>query len=235
MRHSFIALSTITLTALCLCGPQTTQAQTKAEELKTDKEKASYFVGYSVGSKLASDSLDVDPKIIAKAIADALAGHEPAMEMQELQAAIQKLASQAGEKIKKEGLEYLVKNGKKKGVKTTKSGLQYEVLKEGTGAKPKATDTVNVHYHGTLITGKVFDSSVDRGEPISFPLNGVIKGWTEGVQLMKVGSKYRFVIPSELAYGERGAGADIKPNSTLIFEVELLGIETPGNAKLKLQ
>jgi FKBP-type peptidyl-prolyl cis-trans isomerase len=117
------------------------------------------------------------------------------------------------------------KNGKREGVKTTASGLQYEVLKPGTGAKPAATDTVKVHYHGTLIDGAVFDSSVDRGEPISFPLNGVIKGWTEGVQLMPVGSKYKFVIPSELAYGERGAGGKIGPNATLIFEVELLAIE----------
>ena len=108
---------------------------------------------------------------------------------------------------------------------TTKSGLQYKILKKGDGAKPSATDKVKVHYHGTLLDGKVFDSSVDRGEPISFPLDGVIKGWTEGVQLMPIGSKFKFFIPSDLAYGDRGAGGDIGPGATLIFEVELLAIE----------
>ena len=123
------------------------------------------------------------------------------------------------------GAKFLEENKSKPGVKVTESGLQYKVIKEGKGAKPTATDNVKVHYHGTLIDGTVFDSSVDRGEPISFPLNGVIAGWTEGVQLMSVGSKYKFFIPYTLAYGERGAGEAIKPYSTLIFEVELLGIE----------
>ena len=132
-------------------------------------------------------------------------------------------AANAGKK-KEDGIKFLAENGKKKGVTTTASGLQYEVLKEGTGPKPLATDQVNVHYHGTLIDGKVFDSSVERGEPITFPLQGVIKGWTEGVQLMPVGSKWRFTIPSDLAYGDQGAGEDIGPGETLIFDVELLGI-----------
>jgi FKBP-type peptidyl-prolyl cis-trans isomerase len=123
------------------------------------------------------------------------------------------------------GKAFLEANGKKEGVTTTASGLQYKVIKAGTGAKPKATDTVNVHYKGTFLDGKTFDSSYDRGQPISFPLNGVIAGWTEGVQLMPVGSTYEFYIPSNLAYGERGAGGAIPPNSTLIFVVELLGIK----------
>ena len=127
--------------------------------------------------------------------------------------------------IKEEGEAFLLANSKNPGVTTLPSGLQYEVIKMGTGPKPTASSTVKTHYHGTLINGKVFDSSVERNEPISFPLNGVIKGWTEGLQLMPVGSKFRFFIPYSLAYGERGAGADIKPFSALIFEVELLGIE----------
>lgn len=123
------------------------------------------------------------------------------------------------------GKTFLEANGKKEGVTTTASGLQYKVIQPGNGPKPKATDTVNVHYKGTFLDGKTFDSSYDRGEPISFPLNRVIAGWTEGVQLMPVGATYEFYIPSNLAYGERGAGGAIPPNSTLIFVVELLGIE----------
>ncbi|MCR5050255.1 MAG: FKBP-type peptidyl-prolyl cis-trans isomerase [Paludibacteraceae bacterium] len=128
-------------------------------------------------------------------------------------------------KAKEEGEKFLAENGKRNGVQTTASGLQYEVLEATLGQKPKATDKVKVHYEGTLIDGTVFDSSYKRGEAISFPLNGVIKGWTEGLQLMSVGSKYKFFIPYQLAYGERGAGASIPPYAALIFTVELLGIE----------
>jgi FKBP-type peptidyl-prolyl cis-trans isomerase FklB len=132
--------------------------------------------------------------------------------------------AEAAEKTKAENKDFLEKNGKKAGVKTTASGLQYEVIKEGTGAKPTDTTTVSVHYHGTLMDGTVFDSSVDRGTPASFKLNQVIKGWTEGIQLMSVGSKYKFWIPSDLAYGDMGSGGVIKPGALLIFEVELLGL-----------
>ena len=128
-------------------------------------------------------------------------------------------------KAKEEGEKFLAENAKREGVKTTASGLQYEVLETTLGQKPKATDSVRVHYEGTLIDGTVFDSSYKRGESIAFPLNGVIKGWTEGLQLMSVGSKYKFFIPYQLAYGERGAGASIPPYAALIFTVELLGIE----------
>ena len=128
-------------------------------------------------------------------------------------------------KAKAEGEQFLAENAKREGVKTTESGLQYEVIEATLGQKPKATDKVKVHYEGTLIDGTIFDSSYKRGEAISFPLNGVIKGWTEGLQLMSVGSKYKFFIPYQLAYGERGAGASIPPYAALIFTVELLGIE----------
>jgi FKBP-type peptidyl-prolyl cis-trans isomerase len=134
-------------------------------------------------------------------------------------------AKKKGDENMKKGQEFLAQNGKKAGVKTTASGLQYEVIKEGTGKQPTAENTVTVHYTGTLINGKKFDSSVDRGEPATFPLKGVIAGWTEGLQLMKIGAKYRFYIPSNLGYGERGAGADIGPNETLIFDVELIDVK----------
>jgi FKBP-type peptidyl-prolyl cis-trans isomerase FklB len=132
---------------------------------------------------------------------------------------------EAGDRNKKEGEKFIADNKKKEGVITTASGLQYKIITKGTGASPKATDTVSVHYKGTLIDGKEFDSSYRRGQPASFPVNGVIKGWTEALQLMKEGSKWQLFIPSELAYGDRGAGRDIGPNSTLIFDVELISIK----------
>ena len=141
-----------------------------------------------------------------------------------LSAYTKKQAAKAGEEVKKEGEAFLEQNKTKEGIVVTDSGLQYEVISEGTGDKPLVTSTVKVHYHGTTIDGEVFDSSVDRGEPAQFPLGGVIKGWTEGLQLMSVGSKYKLYVPQELAYGERGAGAKIKPYAALIFEVELLEI-----------
>ena len=144
--------------------------------------------------------------------------------MTKLQAAQQAKTAEQATKNKAEGDKFLAANKTKPGVKTTASGLQYSVVKEGTGKKPTAESTVKVHYTGTLLDGTKFDSSVDRGEPAQFPLNGVIAGWTEGLQLMSVGSKYKFFIPYDLAYGERGAGADIKPYSALVFEVELLEI-----------
>src|SRR5438105_15262321 len=136
----------------------------------------------------------------------------------------------AAQKKRAEGAKFLEENKKKEGVKTTASGLQYKLIKEGTGAQPKATDTVTVNYRGTLINGTEFDSSYKRGEPATFPVNGVIKGWTEALQLMKAGSKYQLFIPPNLAYGERAVGPDISPNSTLIFEVELTGVKPAGSA-----
>ena len=146
-------------------------------------------------------------------------------------AKMQAKQAESGEKNLKAGELFLAENGKKEGVKTTASGLQYKVVKSGSGKTPAVTDTVKVHYHGTLIDGTVFDSSVDRGEPVTFPVNGVIPGWTEALQLMKEGDKWQLVIPSKLAYGENGAGGKIGPNAVLQFDVELLGIE--GDAKPK--
>lgn len=212
------------------------QAQTQME-LKDLKQKASYAIGTDIAANLKRQGLDIDPKALAAGLAD---GYEGKMKLTaaelkqvmdefrtQMMAAKESKSKEEGEKNSKDGAAFLVANAKKAGVKTTASGLQYKVLKSGNGKSPKATDTVKVHYHGTLIDGTVFDSSVDRGEPISFPLNGVIAGWTEGVQLMKEGDKFQFTIPPKLAYGEQGAGGKIGPNSTLVFEVELLAVEAP--------
>lgn len=198
-------------------------------------DPASYIIGTNIASNLKSQGIDINLDSLVAGMTDVLKGTgskiAPA-EAQEIMTKLQtemqaKTQAKAGESAKKnieEGKAFLEKNAKAEGVKTTASGLQYSVMKEGAGEKPKATDTVKVHYHGTLLDGKVFDSSVERNEPATFPLDGVIKGWTEGLQLMTVGSKYKFVLPSELAYGERGAGGDIGPNAVLTFEVELLEI-----------
>jgi len=204
--------------------------------LKDNKDKVSYSIGLNIGKSMKQEGLDINPDALAAAMKDVFAGAKPQLTDEEVQAVMQEFqkemmakrmkGQQEGlTKNKAEGEKFLADNKKKEGIKTTASGLQYKVIKDGTGKTPKATDTVKVHYHGTLIDGTVFDSSVQRGEPISFPLNGVIPGWTEGVQLMKVGDKFQFTIPSALAYGEQGAGGAIGPNSTLIFDVELLGIE----------
>jgi FKBP-type peptidyl-prolyl cis-trans isomerase len=196
----------------------------------------SYAYGTMIAKQLKQMGMTVDQAELAKGISDTLDGKQPRLSQAEAQKVIMAFqekkmkedeanAAGAAGKNKEEGAAFLAKNGKREGVTTTKSGLQYEVLKKGDGAKPAATDTVKVHYHGTLLNGTVFDSSVERGEPTTFPLNGVIPGWTEGVQLMNVGSKFKFAIPSDLAYGDRGAGGDIGPGATLIFEVELLAIE----------
>jgi FKBP-type peptidyl-prolyl cis-trans isomerase len=213
-------------------------AQPATAEPTAPMDKVSYFIGRNMGTQFKGQDIAIDIENFTAGVKSAMSGEKPKFTEQELMAAMQAFegvmqakaqkeqAAQMAEaaKAKEEGIKFLAENGKKKGVTTTKSGLQYEVIKEGSGPKPAATDQVQVHYHGTLVNGKVFDSSVERGEPITFPLQGVIKGWTEGVQLMPTGSKFRFFIPSELAYGEQGAGDDIGPGATLIFEVELLGI-----------
>lgn len=208
--------------------------------LKTDKDKVSYMVGADVGRGLTQIKDELDIKIVMQALQDEFAGGKTLMTQEEGQKIrqdfMQKLQAKrvadekvAAEKNKTEGAAFLAKNKAKAGVKVTASGLQYEVVKQGTGKKPKDTDTVKVDYTGTKIDGTKFDSSVDRGQPATFPLNGVIKGWTEGLQLMTEGSEYKLVIPAELAYGEN-APPTIGPNATLIFDVKLISIEAPAPA-----
>ncbi len=219
-------------------------AATAAASVDTNSANyaVSYLTGYQIGANMKASGLtDVDVDTLAAAIADALAGKDnPLTEEQQQagreaqqaarQSAMEKQREEArlaGEANKKAGADFLAENGQRDGVMTTESGLQYEVLTDAEGDKPSADDTVKVHYAGTLIDGTPFDSSYDRGEPAQFPLKGVISGWTEGLQLMPVGSKYKFFIPSELAYGEQQRGPVIKANSTLVFEVELLEIVKP--------
>jgi FKBP-type peptidyl-prolyl cis-trans isomerase len=201
-------------------------------ELKDLSAKVSYIIGQNIGKQLKGQAGEIDADTVLRGIKDALAGKSlmTDQEIADAQTEFRKvqIAKQAevGDKVKKEGEVFLAENKKKEGVKTTASGLQYQVLREGTGKSPKATDTVTVNYEGKLIDGRVFDSSYKRGEPTTFPLNRVIPGWTEGLQLMKVGSKYRLFIPSELAYGARPQpGGVIRPNDALIFEVELLDVK----------
>ena len=200
--------------------------------LASQKEKSSYAVGINVGKGFKSDLIELDMDAFIRGFKDALAGAKPALSDAEFEQALLALREDVSRKSeeraannKKAGEEFLLKNKTAKNVKTTESGLQYIVEKEGTGPSPKATDTVTVHYRGTLLDGSEFDSSYERNEPATFPVSGVIRGWTEALQKMKVGGKWKLFIPSDLAYGEAGKPPVIPPASTLIFEVELLGIE----------
>lgn len=233
-KMTLVAVAVMTLAA---CQKE---AEQKPAVLDTDEAKQSYSLGVSVGRYLDSTledytklGLTVDRALILRGVQDAVS-NKATMSDEEVQAMMTTLEEKFREKqtamVEAEaeqaiasGKAYLAENAKKEGVTVTESGLQYEVLQAADGAKPVATDTVKVHYTGTLTDGTKFDSSLDRGEPAQFPLNRVIPGWTEGVQLMNVGSKFKFTIPSELAYGERDMGV-IKPNSVLVFEVELLEI-----------
>jgi FKBP-type peptidyl-prolyl cis-trans isomerase len=203
-------------------------------DLKSDKGKVSYAIGQQIGRQLKGSGLEIDAQTLGASIGDVLAGKESKLKPEEMQMALMNAQKSAMEKEQKssadnvaKGQKFLDDNKAKPGVKTTKSGLQYQTITEGKGPAPKATDTVQVHYKGTLIDGTEFDSSYSRGQPAEFPLNGVIKGWTEGLQLMKVGGKSRFVIPSDLAYGPRG-NSSIPGNSVLVFEVELIKIVKKG-------
>jgi FKBP-type peptidyl-prolyl cis-trans isomerase FklB len=222
--------------------PEAPSAKTQAEPaspFKDQKAKTSYALGMNIGNGLKRQSIDVDPDILVQGIKDVQAGKtlmtpEEAIEvLNQLQAEMRtKMEAQRKEEgvaDQKEGDAFLAANKAKEGVVTLPSGLQYKIITEGTGPKPTATDTVVCNYKGTLINGTVFDSSEKHGHPLTFPVNGVIKGWTEALQLMPVGSKWQLFIPANLAYGERGAGGDIPPNSTLIFEVELLSIQAKEN------
>jgi len=235
MKKTIIASVCVAMLAACSQQAEVEKAPAGLT-LDSESSKLSYAIGMDIGASLKSLSTEFDRPALIEAINARLDGKELLMKDGDAatvkqtffkQQAEQRAAEQKakGESNKAEGVKFLAENGKKKGVTTTASGLQYEILTAAKGDKPNAADTVKVHYRGTLLDGTEFDSSYKRGQPISFPLNGVIKGWTEGVQLMSVGSKFKFYIPSDLAYGERGAGATIAPNSTLVFEVELLGVE----------
>ena len=200
-------------------------------DLDSDAQKNGYSVGYDVGRSIKRQIMGVDADSIARGLKDGVNGAAPALpdsEMQQRFATVrQESAQKILEKNKQDGEAYLAKNKGAKGVKTTASGLQYKVITAGKGKPPAADDTVTVNYRGTLIDGTEFDSSYKRNQPATFPVKGVIPGWTEALQLMKEGSKWMLVIPSSLAYAERGAGNMIGPNSTLVFEVELLSIKKP--------
>jgi len=217
-------------------GPATKPRTQSVLALKTQKDKVSYALGANLGMNLHNQSVEVDPAIVLRGLKDALAGGKMLLTDDQAKGALMQLQAEvrnrqqekmkvAGEMNKKEGVEFLAVNKAKEGVVTLPSGLQYKILTEGTGLKPAASDTVVCNYRGTLISGAEFDSSYKRGQPASFPVNGVIKGWTEALQLMPVGSKWQLFVPAELGYGDRGAGADIGPSATLIFEVELLSIQ----------
>jgi len=199
--------------------------------LKTVEQKVGYAIGQNISASLKRQNLDVDIAALARGIADGMAGRESLLSDKERDDAFAAMEQKKLLKNLEEGRKFLAANGKKKGIKTTESGLQYEVLRAGKGATPKPTDTVETHYKGRLLDGTVFDGSYEGDEPtkdddtVSFGVTRVIKGWTEALQLMKVGDKLRLYIPSELAYGERGAGKDIGPNSVLVFDIELLGIQ----------
>ena len=195
----------------------------------TEMEKVSYSLGVNVAKSVQAQGLEsIDAPAIAKAFKDVFEGNDLDISEEEANLVLQdyftKLNNKAQEANIGIGMKFLEENAKKEGVVTTSTGLQYTVITKGDGVQPKETDNVTVHYHGTLLDGTVFDSSVERGQPATFPVNGVIPGWIEALQLMNVGSKYKLFIPSNLAYGERGAGGAIGPNATLIFEVELISI-----------
>jgi len=214
----------------------------KPVTLTTEKEKLSYALGMSIGKGMQRDSVEIDPNILAQGLKDVLNGGKllltdaQAQEVlthfrTEMAAKKEAEAKRVSDANKQAGTEFLAANKTKEGVVTLPSGLQYKVLKEGTGPKPTASDTVVCNYRGTLINGTEFDSSYKRGEPATFPVSGVIKGWTEALQLMPAGSKWQLFIPAGLAYGERSPGAEIGPNSTLIFEIELLSIKGKDEVK----
>jgi FKBP-type peptidyl-prolyl cis-trans isomerase FkpA len=224
-----------TLLAVATAGALAVSVNVMAQQLTTEKDKVSYMVGMQIGGSLAQIQEEIDLKVVFSAIEGALAGKDPlltpeqAMEVQRtfaerLQGKRAAEMQEMAVKNKAAGEAFMAKNKSAAGVQTTASGLQYQVVTNGTGPRPAATDTVRVHYVGTLLDGTKFDSSVDRGEPAQFALNAVIPGWTEALQLMPVGSKYKLWIPSELAYGDRGTPGTIGPNATLVFDVEMLEI-----------
>jgi FKBP-type peptidyl-prolyl cis-trans isomerase FklB len=226
--------------AIIALGFVTAVSAEEKSALKDPKDKVSYSIGLDIGSTLKKQNIDVNMDTLFAGLKDAITGAKPQLTEEQMKETMTNFSKElrdkqmaamqeATQKNAAAGQKFLAENKTKPGVKTTASGLQYKVLKEGTGPSPKETDTVVTNYRGTLINGTEFDSSYKRNEPVTFPVNGVIKGWTEALQLMKKGSKYQLFVPAELAYGPRGAGQDIGPNETLIFEVELVDIK-PASA-----
>lgn len=232
MRIRWVAVVTMLLVAASAAAEGTPPRKA----LKEKKDRISYSIGMDIGRNLKRQPFEVDPELLAQGIRDVFSGGKTLLTeeereqtladlQKELMAKQQEHVRQMGDRNRKEEEEFLAANGKKEGIVTLPSGLQYKVLKAGTGPNPKLTDTVETNYRGTLLDGTEFDSSYKRGQPAVFPVSGVIEGWKEALQKMKVGGKWQLFVPSKLAYGERGAGRDIGPNQALIFEVELLGIK----------
>ena len=235
MKKIYLSTLAIALVGITMAGCNE-EKKAEAPALTTQEQKVGYAIGAQIGAQLAMTKDDIDSNALVAGLTDAMNGTALKLtdqQMQEAKMAFQKKVQEKAQKEmtklaetnKAEGEKFLAENKTKEGVVTRPSGLQYKVIQAGTGATPTATDTVVTHYTGTLINGQVFDSSLQRGEPATFPVNGVIAGWTEALQHMKVGAKWQLFIPAELAYGERGAGQMIAPNSTLIFDIELLEIK----------
>jgi len=229
MKHVLATILSISfLFSICYAGEKL--------ELKDQKDKESYSLGYQFGQNLKAQDVEINLDVYISGIRDSLGGKDSLMSQEEIRTTLsdlqkriaavrQKELKEKAEKNLSESKAFLAENGKKEGIKTLLSGLQYKVLAEGYGKMPKAEDTVTVHYKGTLIDGREFDASYKRGQPATFKVNGVIKGWSEALQLMKEGSKWQLYIPPDLAYGERAMGPQIPPNSALIFEVELISVK----------
>jgi FKBP-type peptidyl-prolyl cis-trans isomerase FklB len=233
MKRQLLAILTTFTIVLLAIG---CTAADKTPKLETLMDKVSYSIGLNIGKDFKAQNIEVNPQLLARGIKDAISDTKPLLTDEEIQEAIgsfqqermaeaEEMAKAAGEKNRQEGESFLLENAKKEGVVTLPSGLQYKVIEEGTGKSPEPGDQVTVHYRGTLVDGTEFDSSYERGEPVTFPVGGVIPGWTEALQLMKEGAKWQLFIPPSLAYGEKGAGQVIGPNATLIFDVELISIQ----------
>lgn len=239
MKKKFLLMAVLGIWLLAAqVGAEEKAVSEEKAALKEKKDRISYSIGADLGGKLKMLAVEVDPSLLAKGLKDAYTGSKSLMNEQEINETLkgfqmemtakqQERMKALGEKNKKEGEAFLAENKKKEKVITLPSGLQYRVITEGTGQIPKPTDMVKVNYKGALMDGTEFDSSYKRGQPASFPVNGVIPGWTEALQLMKEGSKWQVFVPSNLAYGERGAGGVIGPNAVLIFEVELISVKSP--------
>ncbi len=237
MRTSVIVLACTLASVLTLpAAAQDAKPAAAPDALKDPQAQVSYAIGLNIGAGLKRDAITVDPALVARGVRDATSGAQPLLTEEQMRAVLVRLqadvqakreekAAHAAETNKTEGAAFLKANAAKAGITTLPNGLQYEVLTAGTGPKPKAEDVVLCNYRGTLLDGTEFDSSYKRGAPDSFPVGGVIKGWTEALQRMPVGSKWRIYVPADLGYGEKGAGADIGPNAVLIFDIELISIQ----------